>query len=102
MEPGYFEIVTKWQNESEEVHFVAFEGGSALLGADQGSRIPGGETITHTFVQPGSYEYTCSTSGMPLWPSELRVEDPSDDRERYLDRPNLFLYGSFELTGAME
>ena len=26
----------KWQNESEEVHFVAFEGGSALLGAGQG------------------------------------------------------------------
>ena len=50
-----------WQNESEEVHFVAFADGSTFLGADQRGRIPGGETIGHTFVQPGSYQYTCST-----------------------------------------
>ena len=47
-----------WQNESEEVHFVAFADGSAFLGADQRGRIPGGETISHPFVQPGSYQYT--------------------------------------------
>ena len=87
-----------WQNESEEVHLVAFADGSALLGADQLGRIPGGETISHTFVQPGSYQYTCSTPGMPPWPSELRVEEPSDDRETYLERSTRFLYGSFDLA----
>ena len=88
----------KWQNESEGVHLVVFADGSTLLGGDQRGRIPGGETITHTFVQPGSYQYTCSTPGMPLWPSELRVEEPSDDREIYLERSTHFIYGPFDLA----
>ena len=88
----------KWQKESEEVHFVAFADCSALLGPDQRSRIPCGKTITHTFVEPGSYQYTCSTSGMPLWLSESRVEEFSDDRETYLERSTRFLYGPFDLA----
>ena len=28
----------------------------------------------------------------------MRVEDPSDDRETYLDRSTRFLYGAFDLA----
>ena len=35
---------------------------------------------------------------MPLWPSELRVEELSDDRETYLERSTRFLYGAFDLA----
>ena len=87
----------KWQNESGDAQFLAFDDSGIGIGAAGSAEIAPGASLTHTLSQPGTFAYNCGDSEAVDWPAELQVEDPDSD-EKYLERSVLFLQGSFELV----
>ena len=86
----------RWRSEAKVDQYVAF--GDAAVGVGPGGRaeLAPGESLTHTFSQPGNYPYVCGGGDLPEFPAEVRVapgEEPDDAAFRSVQ----FLEGSFEL-----
>ena len=86
----------KWQSESDQSQYIAFQDPSLGVGAGGRADIGPGESTSHTFSQVGEYPYSCGTGDDLVWPADLKVAVPDTDRD-YIDRSTLFIQGSFAL-----
>ena len=55
-----------------------------------------GQSLSHTFSEPGDFPYHCSDEKGTNWPAEVSVMSPGDDVE-VAPQSVQFLEGSFEL-----
>ncbi len=86
----------KWQSESENDQYIAFDNSAAVLNGGRAEIAPG-SSLTHTFNEARTYQYVCGAgSGDTEWPAEVNVVAPSAGGD-YVERSTQFLQGSFEL-----
>ena len=107
----------RWQNEAEAPQYIDF--GDAQLGWPNRLNLSVGGELSHTFVQPDLYSYTCGTKVVRTfgsiadeiaavsecvcgdamgveWPAELWVAKPEVTYD-YIKRTTHFLQGSLKL-----
>ena len=86
----------KWQSESDDDQYIAFEDGAVPVGTGGRAEIGPGASLTHTFDQVGTYPYGCGSSEGTQWPAEVKAMGP-DEGADYVERSTQFIQGSFEL-----
>ena len=86
----------QWQSEAEVDQYVAFEDAGVGIGTDGRAELAPGDSLSHTFSQPGDYPYVCGTTEYPELPAEVRVAS-STGGDSVPERSVVFLEGSFEL-----
>jgi plastocyanin len=86
-----------WRNEADQPQYLAFEDTGVAIGPGGRAEISPGESLTHSFNQPGIYPYHCGDADAVDWPAELQVATPLSGVD-FLERSTLFLNGSFELV----
>ncbi len=93
IDPG---TTVKWQSEAEAGQYVAFQDDSISVGPGGKIELAPGDSVSHTFGQPGDYPYVCGGPEYHEWPAEIQVVSPSHESD-VAARSVLFLEGSFEL-----
>ena len=93
IDPG---TTVRWQSEAESPQFIAFEDSSIPVGEDGVAEFAPGQSLSHTFSEPGEFPYHCSDEEGTNWPAEVSVMSPGDDVE-VAPQSVQFLEGSFEL-----
>ena len=93
IDPG---TTVRWQSEAESPQFIAFEDSSIPVGEDGAAEFAPGQSLSHTFSEPGDFPYHCSDEEGTNWPAEVSVMSPGDDVE-VAPQSVQFLEGSFEL-----
>ena len=71
----------RWQSESEDDQYIAFENAAVSVGPEGRAEIAPGASLTHTFGQPGTYPYVCGGPEEREWPAEI-LRDGSHGRDR--------------------
>ena len=85
-----------WNNDGEIDSMIQFAPGALPeLGAELLKMAPG-ESISHRFDEPGTFNYQCSGGDAELQPAQVVVE-PADLMREYRENNILFLEGSFDL-----
>ena len=86
----------QWNNEGVVEHFIEFDGAEVpLQGTGRAAISPNG-SVSHTFSQPGVFEYTCGAADTLPAAAEVLVADKGSG-SNVRERPLLFLEGPFEL-----
>ncbi len=85
-----------WLNEADSEQYIAFDGSLVAVGENGRVTLGPGESISHTFSEPGEFPYDCSSAEGTEWPAGVRVVSAADVTD-VEDRSVLFLEGSFEL-----
>ena len=93
IDPG---TTVRWQSEADAGQYVAFEDASITVGPEGKAELVPGDSVSHTFGQPGNYPYVCGGPEYREWPAEIKVMS-SDEESDVAPRSVLFLQGSFEL-----
>ena len=93
IEPG---TAVRWQSESDAAQYLAFENASVAIGPGGRAELPPGESVSHTFHEPGTYRYACENRFGRERPGVVQVV-PADDRASVSTHSLLFLNGYFEL-----
>ena len=85
-----------WKSEAEAGQYVAFQDDSVAVGPGGKIELAPGDSVSHTFGQPGAYPYVCGGPEYREWPAEIQVVPPGQESD-VAARSVLFLEGSFEL-----
>ncbi len=93
IEPG---TTVRWRSEGDTAQILAFEYPSVAVGPGGRVELAPGESVSHAFHEPGTYQYVCGNLIGAEWPAEVRVM-PAGDRSGESLRSVLFLEGPFEL-----
>ncbi len=85
-----------WVNEGSVVHFVTLGQDGAAEGSGERSQISPGESFSHTFNDPGTFDYQCGAEGLPVQAAQILVQGDGEQSGGE-ERSMLFLVGPFEL-----
>ena len=83
----------RWVNEGETAQLLDFANPAA---GPANAEAPVGGSLSHTFAQPGAYDYQCSSPDGSSYPAEIEVVGP-DSGAGISRRHVTFLEGPFEL-----
>ena len=90
VDPG---TAVRWVNEGATAQLVDFANPAA---GPSGAEVPVGGSVSHTFAQPGAFDYQCSTPDGGRYPAQIEVAAP-DDGPGAAQRSATFLEGPFTL-----
>ena len=93
IQPG---TTVRWQSEADTAQYLAFEDTSIAVGPEGRAELTPGESVSHTFAEPGIYRYVCGDLYGAESSGEVRVM-PAADRLDDAMRSVLFLDGVVEL-----
>ena len=83
----------RWVNEGATAQLVDFANPAA---GPSDAEVPVGGSLSHTFAQPGVFDYQCSTPDGSRYPAQVEVAAP-DDGPGVAQRSATFLEGPFTL-----